>query len=139
MSRYWYVINGKKVLKRGICYSIYWYAKANNKYINDYGKNSELSYLQYWNRNNPYGWAMWQKLSVNNFEWIEHPYQFNKEFIKKYIEESDEDIFLKLMFNILKIYIIFAMIHNFYLKEWRLKKSKSLELIYMIKLNIEFT
>ena len=40
---YWYVINGKKSLS-GICHYIYWYAKANNKYIKDYGKNKEMSY-----------------------------------------------------------------------------------------------
>ena len=28
------------------------YAKANNKYMKDYDKNKELSYLQYWDVNN---------------------------------------------------------------------------------------
>ena len=31
----------------GICHSIYRYAKANNKYMKDYHKNKEQSYLQY--------------------------------------------------------------------------------------------
>ena len=36
-----------------------WYAKANNnKYIKDYDKNKELSYIQYWNVYNLYEWAM---------------------------------------------------------------------------------
>ena len=30
-----------------IRHSIYLYAKVNNKYMNDYDKNKELSYLQY--------------------------------------------------------------------------------------------
>ena len=30
-----------------ICHTIYWYAKANNKYIKDYIKNKESSYLKY--------------------------------------------------------------------------------------------
>ena len=34
-------------LRRGICDSIYRYAEANNKYMKDYDKNKELSYLQY--------------------------------------------------------------------------------------------
>ena len=31
----------------GICHSIYWYAEINNKYIKDYDKNKEWSYIQY--------------------------------------------------------------------------------------------
>ena len=42
--------------------------QANNKYMKDYYKNKESSYLKYWNVNNLYGWAMSEKLSVNNFE-----------------------------------------------------------------------
>ena len=35
----------EKDIKGGICYPIYGYAKADNKYMKDYDK--ELSYLQY--------------------------------------------------------------------------------------------
>ena len=35
----------------GICYSIYQYAKANNKYMKDYDESRELSYLQHWDVN----------------------------------------------------------------------------------------
>ena len=37
----------EKVIIGGICHSIYPYAKANNKYMKDYDKNTESSYLQY--------------------------------------------------------------------------------------------
>ena len=37
----------EKGIRRGICHSIYRYAKANNKYMKDYDKNKELSCLQY--------------------------------------------------------------------------------------------
>ena len=40
------------------------------------------SYLQYWDENNSYGWAVLQKLPLNNFEWIEDTSQFNDDFIK---------------------------------------------------------
>ena len=42
--------------------------KTNNKCMNNYDKNKESSYLQYWNVNNLYGWAVPQKVPVNNFE-----------------------------------------------------------------------
>ena len=70
--------------------------------MKDYDKNEESSYLQYWDVNNLYGWAMLQMLPVNNFEWIKDTSQFNEDSIKNYNEESDEGYFLKLMFNILK-------------------------------------
>ena len=60
----------EKSIRGGIWHSIYRYANTNNKYIKDYDKNKESSYIQYWNVNNLYGWAMSQKLPVNNFEWI---------------------------------------------------------------------
>ena len=37
----------QKVIRGGICHSIYRYAKANKKYIKDFDKNKELSYNQY--------------------------------------------------------------------------------------------
>ena len=38
----------EKDIRGRICHSIYRYAKANSKYIIDYDKNRESSYLQYW-------------------------------------------------------------------------------------------
>ena len=86
----------EKGIRGGICHSIYQHAKANNKYMKDYDKNKESSYLQYWDVNNLYGWAMSQKLPVNNFEWIKDTSQFNEDFIKNYNEESDEVYFLEI-------------------------------------------
>ena len=82
-------------IRGGICHSIYRYAKANNKYIKDYDKNEELLYIQYWNLNKLYGWAMSKKLPVNNFEWIKDTSKFNEDFIKNYNEGSDEGYFLE--------------------------------------------
>ena len=64
--------------------------------MKNYDKNKESSHLQNWDANNLYGWAMSQKLPVNNFEWIKDTSQFNEDFIKNYNEESDEVYFLEI-------------------------------------------
>ena len=69
----------EKGTRGGICHSVYRYAKANNKYMRNYDQNKESLYLQYWDVNNLYGWAMSQKLQVNNFEWIKYNFQFNED------------------------------------------------------------
>ena len=79
-------------IRRGICYSIDWYAKANNKYLKNYDKNKESSYLQLWDLNNLYGWEISQKLPVNNFEWMKGTFQFNEEFIKTIMKKVMKDI-----------------------------------------------
>ena len=78
-----------------MCHAINQYAKANNKYIKDYDKNKESSYLKYWDVSNLYGWAISQKLIGNNFKWIEDTSQFNEDFINSCNEESDEGYFLE--------------------------------------------
>ena len=67
-----------------ICHTIDRYAKANNKYMKNYDKDTELSYLEYLDANNLYGLAMSQKRPVNGFEWVEELSEFNKDFIKNY-------------------------------------------------------
>ena len=58
----------KKGIRGGTCHAIHRYAKANNKYMKDYHKSKESSYLKYWDVNNLYVREMSQKLLVNNFE-----------------------------------------------------------------------
>ena len=58
----------EKSIRGGICHSFYQYAKINNKYMKDYDKSKESSYIQYWKVSKLYGWAMSQKLLVKNFE-----------------------------------------------------------------------
>ena len=75
------------------------YAKANNKYMKNYNKNNESSYIQYLEANNLYGWAMSQGLPANDFKWVkqEDLSQFNEDIIKNYDENRIVilDIFLK--------------------------------------------
>ena len=85
----------EKGIKGGICHSIFRYGKANKKYMKDYDKNKESSYLQYWDVNNLHGPTISQKLPVNDFEWIKDTSQFNERFIKNYNEESEEGYFLE--------------------------------------------
>ena len=59
----------EKGIGGGLCHAIHRYAKVNNKYIKNYDKNKESSYIQYLDANNLYGWAMSQKLSVDGFKW----------------------------------------------------------------------
>ena len=42
-------------IRGGICHSLHKYVRANNKYMNNYDKNKESSYIQYLDANNLYG------------------------------------------------------------------------------------
>ena len=57
----------EKGIKEGICHAIHRYAKANNKYMKNYDKNKESSYIQSLDVIYLYGWAMSQKLPVDGF------------------------------------------------------------------------
>ena len=82
-------------IRGGICHAIHKHAKANNKYMKNYDKNEESSYIQYLDANNLYGWAMSQKLPVNGFKWIEDTSEMNEEFIKNYDENNDKGYILE--------------------------------------------
>ena len=116
----------EKGIRGGICQATHRYAKANNKYMNNYDRKIDSSYIEYLDANNFYGWAMSQKLPVNGFNWVKNLFQFNESFIKNYEENSDIGYFFevdveypKRLFNLHKVY-------HFYLKEKSLKKSKNL-------------
>ena len=68
-----------------ICQTTHRYAKSNNKYMKNYDKNIESSYLEFLDANNLYGSVMSQKLPVNGFKWVEEEKlsKFNERFIKK--------------------------------------------------------
>ena len=80
----------EKGIRGGIFHAIYRYAKANNKYMKNYNKDKEESFLQYLDDNNLYGWEMPQKLPVSGFKWEKNMLKFNEEFIKNYDEDSDK-------------------------------------------------
>ena len=60
-----------------------------NKYMKDYEKNKESSYIKYWDVNNLHGSVMSQKMSIDGFGWVEI-YLNLKDFLKNYNEDSYE-------------------------------------------------
>ena len=86
-------------IRGGICRSIHRYAKANNKYMENYDENKGSLYIQYLDANNLYGWAMSQKLPKDNFKWVEDTSRINEEFIKNYNENSNKGYSLEVDVN----------------------------------------
>ena len=59
-------------IQEGICQVSQRHSKANNKYMKGFDKNKESSYIQYFDANNLYGWAMSQPLPVSGFKWVKN-------------------------------------------------------------------
>ena len=76
-------------------HAIHRYAKASNKYMKNYDKNNESSYVMYLDENNLYGCEMSQKLPVDRLKWKKSVSKFDKTFIKDYDEESNNGYILK--------------------------------------------
>ena len=72
LTNYDMLLMVEKGIRGGICHVIHRHAKANNKYMKNYDKNKESSYIQYLHANNLNGWAMSQKLPLNGFKWIKN-------------------------------------------------------------------
>ena len=104
-------------IRGGMCQAVYKYAKANNKYMNDYDKRKIVSYLMYLDANNLYGWAMSQKLPIDGFKWVEKLSKFNEKFIKSYNENSNKGYFFEVDVKNPKNYSIFINTYRFYQKE----------------------
>ena len=73
----------EKGIRGGICHVIHRYAKANNKYMKDYNKDKEESFLENLDANILYGWAMSEPLPVDGFDWIKNLSKIDEDFIKK--------------------------------------------------------
>ena len=83
-------------IRGGMCQSTHKCAKANNKYIKNYDKKIESSYLTYLDVSNLYGWTMSQKLSVNGFMWDKYLSDFTEDFLKNYNENCYVGHFLEI-------------------------------------------
>ena len=86
----------EKWIRGGICQASHRYAKANNKYMKNYDKNNESSYVEYLGANNLFAWAMPHKLPVKDFKWVNKKKlsEFKEGFIKHYDEDSSIRYFL---------------------------------------------
>ena len=71
-------------IRGGICHAVHRYAKANNRYMKNYDKSKEPSYIQYLDANNLYGAAICEKLPINRFKWVNDISRINEKFVKSY-------------------------------------------------------
>ena len=93
-----------KGIKDGICQSVPRHAEANNKYLKNYNKGIDSSYLMYLDVNNLCGQAMSKKLPVNGFKRENDLSRFNENFIKIIMKIVMQDIFLRQIQSILNNY-----------------------------------
>ena len=67
----------EKGLRGGISYIAKRYAKANNKYINDYDSKKPSTFILYLDMNNLYGQAMSEYLPYEAFKWFKNVDKFD--------------------------------------------------------------
>ena len=126
-------------IRGGMCQSTHRYAKANNKYMKNYDKKIESSYLTYLDANNLYGWAMSQKLPVNGFKWAEKLSTFNERFMESYNRNSDIGCFLEIDVEYPKKLFNLHKDLPFLAERKKLEKEKKLACDIEDKKNILFT
>ena len=62
----------EKGLRGGISYIAKRYAKANNKYMNDYDPKKPSTFITYLDMNSFYGWAISEYLPYGGFKWLKN-------------------------------------------------------------------
>ena len=82
----------EKGSRGGISYIAKRYAKANNKYMNDYDSNKPSTYITYLDKSNLYGWTMSEYLPYGEFKWLENVDEFD---VNSIIEKSEIGYFLE--------------------------------------------
>ena len=82
-------------IRGGIKQAVHRCCKENNKCMDrTYNKDKKSKYIQYFDTNSLYAWAMTQKLAVNCFQW-ERVSGFTSSFIKNYNEDDDKGYILE--------------------------------------------
>ena len=77
-------------IRGGIYHAIQRYAKANNKYMNDYDRTKKSSYIQHLDANNLYDKAMTEKLPVRGFRWMDDISKIDEDFVKDYDKNNNK-------------------------------------------------
>ena len=67
----------EKGTRGGISYIAKRYAKANNKYMNDYDPEKLSAFITYLDQNNLYGWAMSEYFPYGEFRWVKNVNNFD--------------------------------------------------------------
>ena len=71
-------------IRGGITQAVCQYVKANNKYMGKkFDPKGEISFLQYLDANNLYGWAMIQLLPTGGIKWVSNVSRFTPDEIAK--------------------------------------------------------
>ena len=73
----------EKGLRGGISYLSERYAKANNKYMNDYDSKKPSKLLTYLDMNNLYGWDLSSYLPYSGFKWLNNVDGFDVDSISQ--------------------------------------------------------
>ena len=81
----------EKELRGGISYIAKRYAKANNKYMNDYDPKKQSTFISYLDMNILYGWAMSEYIPYEGFKWLKNV----DEFDVMSINERSQRIFIR--------------------------------------------
>ena len=89
IDKYYFIEKG---LRGGTSYITKRYAKANNKYMNDYDPEKPSTFITYLDKNNLYGWSMSEYLPYGEFEWLENVDEFDVNSIN---EKSEIGYFLE--------------------------------------------
>ena len=85
IDKYLFIEKGQRA---GISYIAKRYAKANNKYMNDYNPKKPSTFITYLDKNNLCGWTMSEYLPYGEFKWLENIDGFDVMTID---EKSDTD------------------------------------------------
>ena len=72
-------------IRGGISHISKRYASANNKYMKVLNETKPSTFIQYFDANNLYGWAMSQKVPIHGFKWID----VDKSKVLKILQKKD--------------------------------------------------